>query len=65
MSPKQTKTVDNECAERPAAGRVYRWMVVSRGYWADDSRPPCRKRGLIMMATGEKAFEGRGHDLGM
>lgn len=48
-----------------AGGRVYRWSVVSRGYWAVDSRPSCGKRGLIMRATGEKAFEGRGHDPGM
>ena len=56
-----------ECAERPAGGRVYRWMVVSRGYRADDGRSSCGKLGviIIMSATDENAFEGRGLDPAM
>lgn len=54
-----------ECAERPAGGRVYRWMVVSTGHLAVDSRFSCDKRAPIVSATGGKAFEGRGHDQSM
>lgn len=31
-------------------------MLVSRGYWADDSGPSCGKRGVVMSATDENAF---------
>jgi len=50
-----------ECAERSAGGRVHRWMVVSRGNWADDNRLCCGKQEL-MSPTDERAFEGIGHD---
>lgn len=62
---KEKKTGQRVKSERSAGERVCRWMVVNRGYWADDSRPSCGKQRLIISATDQKAFEEMGHDPAM